>query len=402
MRIAVIGGGAAGCFAAISAAHHHPDSEIVLLERSQKLLSKVKVSGGGRCNVTHACYNIKKLAGNYPRGEHFLRKGFNQFDTTDTVSWFEQNGVPLKTEHDGRMFPTTDQSQTVIDALLSAMAAAKVRVQKGAHIIKINNQDGKWLLITNSNMKIQANKVIIASGGSPKLEGLNWLVEMGEKVLSPVPSLFTFNLGQDSITQLQGVSCEKVRVRIQGSKFESMGACLITHWGFSGSAVLKLSAFAARYLAGCNYLFKVRLNWLGTMNESQVRLIFEEAIRSHGGKKMCNLNPFDIPNRLWKHLMKRAQISDEIRWKDMHLKSIQRWTEVLINDVYDVNGKTTFKEEFVTCGGIDLQGVDPNTMKSKQNEGIYFAGEVLDIDGVTGGFNFQAAWTTGWIAGKLI
>lgn len=401
MEVSVIGGGAAGFFAAISAKQHHPDAKVVLYEKSEKLLAKVKVSGGGRCNVTHACFTNSQLVKNYPRGEKFLRKAFEHFTTNDTVNWFQSRGVKLKTETDGRMFPVTDSSQTIIDCLVAEAEKLGVLVKTASPVNAIEkNSEGFILKFPGSNEK-KVDKIIIATGGSPKPEGFDWLKQLGHHIEPPVPSLFTFNIPGNDITSLMGVVAENAEVWIEKIKLKQQGPVLITHWGLSGPAILKLSAFGARVLNEMSYDFKVHVNWLGEMNEEQARTTLTEEIAAQQQKKINNTKPFDIPSRLWLYLLDKSGIAEETRWGELKKENRNRLVNYLTNHTFEVKGKTTFKEEFVTCGGVSLADVDLQTMQSKMCPGMYFAGEVLDIDGITGGFNFQAAWTTGFIAGQL-
>jgi len=400
LKVAVIGGGAAGFFATLSVKHNHPQAEVILCEKSNKLLSKVKVSGGGRCNVTHDAMERSYLIEHYPRGRSFLKKAFHQFQVADTIDWFQSRGVELKVEEDGRMFPTTNDSQTIIDCFMSEAEKTGVRILTGITIERLVPEKGRWRLI-HSEGELKMDKIIVATGGSPKATGFQWLEELSIPIVPPVPSLFTFNLKDKAICALAGVSKSNVDVRIQGTKFQTDGAVLITHWGFSGPAVLKLSAFAARELAERSYTFDVRLRWLGQYDEETWRQSEEWQDLLASKKQVLNLSPPDVPLRLWDFLLDRVDIHPEKRWIDLSRKEKNRLVNVLTNDVYEAKGKTTFKEEFVTAGGVDLSAINPNTCGCKNHEGLYFAGEVLDIDGVTGGFNFQAAWTTAWIAGQL-
>jgi len=400
MEIAIIGGGAAGFFAAISCKTHHPEATVTIYEKTDKLLAKVKISGGGRCNVTHACFTNSQLVKYYPRGEKQLKKAFAQFTTTDTVKWFESRGVRLKAEADGRMFPVTDSSQTIINCLLREIDRLGIIIQMQQPVISIEKETDKFKLTFRDNV-IYVDKLIVATGGSPKLEGFDWLKKLGHSIESPVPSLFTFNMPNEPIKSLMGVSVGNVSVRIPGTKLKTEGPLLITHWGMSGPAILKLSAWGARVLKDLHYQFTIQINWLGTMNEDQAREILVEETRLHPKKKISNSNPFQLPNRLYMFLLSKIDINPEMTLEEVGKKNQNRLLNTLLNDEYKVKGKTTFKEEFVTCGGINLNEVYIETMESKVCQGLYFAGEVLDIDGVTGGFNFQAAWTTGFIAGKL-
>lgn len=402
MQVVVIGGGAAGYFAAISSKQHHPNAEVLLLEKSDKLLSKVRISGGGRCNVTHNCLEPKKLASYYPRGTQFLRKSFNLFNVRDTIAWFAARGVELKTEPDGRMFPVTDNSETIVSCLKQTATELGVQVRLKSGVVRMNASGQQWNLHMQDQQIVVADKVIVTTGGSPKLQGYAWLQELGHTIVPPVPSLFTFNLPDEPIRELMGVVADPARVRLIGTELENSGPLLITHWGFSGPAVLKLSAIGARTLHDLGYDHIVQVNWLGGTNEDTVRKVLLDREVTPHRKKTENADPFGLPKRLWIFLLEKAGIDREKTWEEVAKKERNRLIDLLTNDRYHVKGKTTFKEEFVTAGGVDLAEVDPLTMASSKAPGIYFAGEVLDIDGITGGFNFQAAWTTGFIAGRLL
>ncbi len=401
MKVAVVGGGAAGFFAALSVKEHHPQAQVTIFEKSGKLLSKVRISGGGRCNVTHHCYDIKKFARHYPRGERFLRKAFQHFAVKDTVEWFERRGVELKIEEDGRMFPTTDRSQTIIDALMSEAARLGVSIQQPTGITACVPVEGKWKLSVGDGRSLLVDGLIISTGGNARAESYKWLSDLGHAIVPPVPSLFTFNMPGEPIRDRMGLVADPVHAGITGTTLASDGPLLITHWGMSGPAILKLSAWGARLAAEMGYRFTLRLNWLGGHNESEARSMLREAELKMGKKHMANADPFALPDRLWKYLLEKAGIPEEKRLAELAKKERNRLVDLLTNDRYEVKGKTTFKEEFVTAGGISLDEVDPITMRSLKHTGLYFAGEVLDIDGITGGFNFQAAWTTGYLAGKL-
>lgn len=398
LKIAVIGGGAAGFFAAISAKTHSPESHVVILEKTSKLLSKVKVSGGGRCNVTNASFSAGQLSKNYPRGGKKLKKAFKVFQATDTVEWYESRGVKLKAEDDGRMFPVSDRSQSIIDCLMREAEKVGVEIRTGSSVNKI---EAGFMLTVNGKDE-QFDKVIIATGGSPKSSGFDWLRTLGVSIVEPVPSLFTFNMPGNDVKKLMGVVVPEAEVRIQGTKLKQSGPVLITHWGMSGPAILKLSAWGARELADLGYEFKIQINWIGIRNEAEANEEFISSMEGMRKKKMANTNPFSLPNKFWYYILEKAGVDLECLWLDLPKKSKNRILNLLLNDVYEVKGKTTFKEEFVTCGGVVLSEVDFTTMESREVPGLYFAGEVLDIDGVTGGFNFQAAWTTGFIAGKSV
>lgn len=400
MKIAVIGGGAAGFFAALSAKKHHPTSEVTVFEKSDKLLSKVKVSGGGRCNVTHACFKASELARFYPRGGKQLKKAFGIFNTNHTVAWFKERGVELKRESDNRMFPITDKSITIINCFLDEASKLGVKIKRQVCIDALKPLDN-GINVVIDGFDHYFNKVIVATGGSPKLEGLKWLEDLGHALEHPLPSLFTFNMPEEPIKAFQGLSVQHSIVRIQGTKLVHEGPLLITHWGMSGPAILKTSAWGARDLAEVNYSFIAQVNWVGNPNEEDVRTLFYRHCYNYDKKKVESANPFDIPNRLWKHLIEKVEIHPQKMNGELSKKEKNRIINTLLNDEYQAKGKTTFKEEFVTCGGVCLKDVNIKTMESKVVPNLYFAGEVLNIDGVTGGFNFQAAWTTGFIAGML-
>lgn len=400
--LVVIGGGAAGFFCAVNAARMNPSLKVIIVEKTNKLLSKVKVSGGGRCNVTHACFEIPALLKKYPRGTNFLKKAFHQFNTTDCVQWFEQRGVKLKTEADGRMFSITDSSQTIIDCLMKEANKHNVEVKMNAEVKEIKVQNSKFKIAFANQETVESDFVTIACGGYPKSSMFSWLTSLGHTIEAPVPSLFTFNMPGNSITQLMGVVAENASVKIVGSKLSEQGPLLITHWGMSGPAILKLSAWGARELANRNYHFYININWVPEYNEQSLRESWQQIRTQHSSQKIGNRNPFALPNRLWIYLLNESGINEDIRWADLPGKEQNKLRKNLTAQEFEVKGKTTFKEEFVTCGGIKLTEVDANTMQSKLIPNLYFAGEILDVDGITGGFNFQHAWTSGWIAAKSI
>lgn len=400
MKVAVIGGGAAGFFSAIHAKENYPEAKVILFEKSKKLLSKVKISGGGRCNVTNGCSTIKELVAAYPRGGKQLKKAFRIFNNQHTMQWFEHRGVALKTEPDQRVFPKSDSSQSIIDCLMQATQRLGVQIECSQAVKAISPQSEHHQL-TIKDSQLNFDKVIVASGGSPKRTGLAWLEALNHNIKDPVPSLFTFNMPKNPITQLMGVAVEHTQVSIQGTKLKAEGPLLITHWGMSGPAILKLSAFGARILYEKGYNFKAQINWIAQSNFDQVAQQLQGLIQSHPKKQLSNLRPFGLPDRLWRFLLQKIDLPEQKIWGELGKKGLHKLVNLLINDVYEVKGKTTFKEEFVTCGGISLDHVDFSTMQSKVCPNLYFAGEVLDIDGITGGFNFQSAWTTAFIAGKL-
>lgn len=397
----VIGGGAAGFFCAVNAARINPTLKVVLLEKGSKVLSKVKASGGGRCNVTHACFDIPELIKRYPRGQNFLKKSFHWFYTKDTIEWFEQRGVALKTEEDGRMFPVTDDAQTIINCLLKEADKCKVEVRLHADVKQITKVENGFELETTNN-KLQTDFLCIACGGFPKSTQFDWLKQLGHSIEEPVPSLFTFNIPNNTITSLMGVSVERATVKIQSTKLAETGPLLITHWGLSGPAILKLSAWGARELAEKNYIFTIAINWLQDYNEQILRDAWINLRNQLATQKIGNRNPFNLPNRLWLYLLEQSEINVELRWAELLAKQQKKLIQMLTAQVLQVKGKTTFKEEFVTCGGIKLSEINANTMESKMIPNLFFAGEIMDVDGVTGGFNFQNAWTSGFIAAKNV
>lgn len=400
LHIIIIGGGAAGIFCAVNAARMQPQARVIVLEKSNKLLSKVKVSGGGRCNVTHACFSIGEMVKRYPRGGNFLKKAFRHFFTTDTIEWFKERGVELKTEADGRMFPVTDDSDTIIRCLLDEAARYGVEIKMNAGVTALHKRSNKWETVTTQGA-FSADAVVVACGGFPKPDQFMWLEATGHSISPPLPSLFTFNSPGNPVTALMGVSTEGI-VKIAGTRFSAQGPVLITHWGLSGPAVLKLSAFAARELAGMQYNFSVVVNWLPGMHEQSCRDVLQQLRTTSPAKKMINANPFSIPARLWHFFLADADINETVRVTDVTAKNMNRLARSLTGFEISVKGKTTFKEEFVTAGGILTGEVEPDTMQSRLHSGLYFAGEILDVDGITGGYNFQHAWTSGWIAAKHI
>jgi len=398
-KIAIIGGGAAGFFAAISAKIQNPDVEVRVYEKTSKFLGKVKISGGGRCNVTNATFNNRLLAANYPRGEKFLKKAFEQFNAQDTVQWFESRGVALKTYPDGCIFPLSNESQSIIDCFLAESRTLGIQTILHRGVDAIIPLEGGFELKFKEESEF-VDRVIVTVGGQPKSTGFDFLSELTHTIISPQPSLFTFNMPHESIREFMGLVVEKATVRIEGQKLLGQGPLLITHWGMSGPAVLQLSAWGARILAEKEYQFAILVNWLDQEKEPTLRETFAETLKVHGGKMLGNLNPFPIPARLWNFLLTKNSIDPSSRWVDIGQKNINKLVNCLLNDRYRVEGKTTFKEEFVTAGGIDLAEINPHSMESLHHPGLFFAGEVMDIDGITGGFNFQAAWTTGFIGGK--
>ncbi len=399
----VAGGGAAGFFCAVTAARLNPQLKVILVEKTGKLLSKVKVSGGGRCNVTHACFSIPDMIKKYPRGSNFVKKTFHQFFTTDTIQWFEERGVPLKTEADGRIFPASNSSQSVIDCLLNEAGkySVEIRLHHEIRSIEYKKDPVSFVVHFNNELKLSADFICLASGGYPKSSMFDWILSSGHSIETPVPSLFTFNMPGNSVVSLMGISVPDVQVKISGESLRERGPLLVTHWGMSGPVILKLSAWGARILHEKGYRFEIRVNWLGERSDQSVRDEMQMIRETSGGKKISQRNPWDLPQRLWDWLLDQSGIKD-IHWADLPAVQQNKLILHLTNMSFNVEGKTTFKEEFVTAGGIRLSEINHQTMESKFRPGLYFAGELLDVDGITGGFNFQHAWTSGFIAGKSI
>jgi len=403
MNVAIIGGGAAGFFAAIAAKENYPDAEVVIYEKSKKVLSKVKISGGGRCNVTNGCDSIDELCRAYPRGGKSLKKAFHVFSNKDTIEWFQSRGVPLVTQGDNCVFPVSQDSQSIIDCFLkeSKRLGIKIETGKGVQSIKPINSQFELEFISKGSQPKVFDKVVVTTGGSPKLDGLKWFEDLNHKIENPVPSLFTFNMPTESVTKLMGIVIENTIVNIQGTKIKSEGPLLITHWGMSGPAILKLSSFGARELSRMEYTFMIQVNWVNEQNYETVTDYLNKIISDHSKKILSTIRPYALPERLWLFLIEKSNLQADKKWGELGKKGLNKLISVLTNDAYEVQGKSTFKEEFVTCGGVSLQSIDLNTMQSKVCKNLYFAGEVLDIDAITGGYNLQAAWTTGFIAGKL-
>ena len=402
-RVAVVGGGAGGFFSALSVKHHHPDAHVTIHEKSAKLLSKVKISGGGRCNVTNGTDSIKTLAEAYPRGSKQLRKLFGTFNNQHVMQWFEDRGVPLVTQDDLCVFPVSQDSQSIIDCFLRESDQQGIEIRTKSGVKELKAKDGQIELSFNGDeAPICYHKVIVATGGSPKISGLSWLGQLGHTISPPVPSLFTFNMPSESITELMGIVVENAIVKIQGTKLRGDGPLLVTHWGMSGPAVLKLSSFGARILSEMNYQCVAQVNWVNEVNVDRVSNRLKQLQNEHPNKQLVNARLLEIPIRLWNFLLEKCDISKETTWSQVGKKPFNKLLNILTNDEYSVSGKTTFKEEFVTCGGVSLESINMKTMESKALPNLYFTGEVIDIDGITGGYNFQAAWTTAFIAGKLL
>lgn len=404
-RVAVIGGGAAGFFAALAAAEAFPHATVAIFEKSRAVLGKVRISGGGRCNVTNAAPTVAQLVKGYPRGGNFLRPHFQHFDNHATIQWFERRGVPLKTEPDGRVFPVSDQSADVIACLEreARRLGVAVRTASGVSAIGFQSSAGGGPLFSLhlvSGECVEADRVIVTTGGNPNLAGYDWLAALGHVVVPPVPSLFTLNVPDSALLPLAGVAVPEASVRLSGTKLAQSGPVLLTHWGFSGPAVLRLSAWAARELAERNYQFEAAFNWVFPQKTDDVQAAFADCRRAHARKQVASLPLFGLPQRFWRALAGEAGLPETVRWAEAPAKAVNRLGELLVNGTFPVRGKTTFKDEFVTCGGVALGQINPHTLESRRVPGLFFAGEVLDVDGITGGYNFQAAWTTGYVAGR--
>jgi len=396
--VIIVGGGAAGFFTAINIAQQRTDLKIAILERGKDVLQKVKVSGGGRCNVTHACFDPKELTQYYPRGEKELLGPFHQFCCGDTFEWFDQLGIELKIEEDGRVFPITDSSQTIIDCFLSEVNKHNIELLTNQTLVNFEKENAKWLVSTKSETFI-ANKLVVAAGSSPKLWKL--LKAKGHSIINPVPSLFTFNIKDSRLEDIPGVVTQDVEVKVLDTNLESNGPLLITHWGLSAPSILKLSAWGARTLADKNYKFDISVNFIGLQTEdclNQLKELKQELAKN----LVVKYNQFEVPKRLWRKLVEAADITETTRWADLTKVQLENLSSQLTNAVFKVNGKSTFKEEFVTAGGIDLKEINFKRFESRIHENLFFAGEVLNIDAVTGGFNFQNAWTGGYLVAKAI
>lgn len=396
--VIIVGGGAAGFFTAINLAEKNKNLKIAILERGKEVLTKVRISGGGRCNVTHACFVPNDLVKFYPRGEKELRGPFHQFCSGDTIEWFEKRGVTLKIEEDGRMFPISDSSQTIIDCFLNEIKERKIDVLTGQSVQAIFRTDSAWKIDTN-HQSFQCQKIVMTTGSNPKIWEM--LEKLGHSIVPPVPSLFTFNIKDKRIHDLMGVSA-MAKVTVKNTKLTATGPLLITHWGMSGPGILRLSAWGARILHEKNYQFALQVNWLQEATFEDTENHLKELKFEHAKKIVARKSPFDFPNRLWENLVVAAGISTETKWADLTKNQLQHLTSQLTEGVYQVHGKSTFKDEFVTAGGVDLKEINFKTMESKLLPDLYFAGEIVNIDAITGGFNFQNAWTSGYIVSENV
>lgn len=388
MKTAVVGGGAAGFFLAVNLKEMMPDMEVTIFERSQHVLTKVEISGGGRCNCTNSFEEVTDLSQVYPRGHRLLKRLFNNFDYRDAYAWFERHGVPLVTQNDQCVFPEAQDSHAIINCFLSLARRYHIEICKGSKVQSLDDVKGY-------------DYMVVTTGGSPKGEGLRWLQALGHEIEQPVPSLFTFSVADKRLQALMGVVTD-VETMIPGTKLRAAGPLLITHWGLSGPAVLKLSSHAARYLAEQNYQTPLAVRWL-SLSDQEISTLLYEQVATQPKKQLTTYNPFGLQQRLWAYLVEKAlEVRAQIRWAELNKKDVNRLVNVLLNDTYQIAGRAPFKDEFVTCGGISLKAINTSTLESKHVPHLYFAGEVLDIDGVTGGFNFQAAWTTAYTVATSI
>lgn len=388
MKTAVVGGGAAGFFLAVNLKEMMPDMEVTIFERSQHVLTKVEISGGGRCNCTNSFEEVTDLSQVYPRGHRLLKRLFNNFDYRDAYAWFERHGVPLVTQNDQCVFPEAQDSHAIINCFLSLARRYHIEICKGSKVQSLDDVKGY-------------DYVVVTTGGSPKGEGLRWLKALGHEIEQPVPSLFTFSVADKRLQALMGVVTD-VETMIPGTKLRAAGPLLITHWGLSGPAVLKLSSHAARYLAEQNYQTPLGVRWL-SLSDQEISTLLYEQVATQPKKQLTTYNSFGLQQRLWAYLVEKAlEVRAQIRWAELNKKDVNRLVNVLLNDTYQIAGRAPFKDEFVTCGGISLKAINTSTLESKYVPHLYFAGEVLDIDGVTGGFNFQAAWTTAYTVATSI
>lgn len=400
MKILIAGGGAAGFFTAVNAAEKNPGAEIHIYEKSSTVLGKVKVSGGGRCNVTHACFDPAELAEHYPRGGKELLGPFHKFQPGDTMGWFEEHGVELKIEDDNRVFPVSNSSETIIHCLRENARQADVQLHLKEGITSIAQKENDWIATVSSGDEIEADVVVMTTGSSNQVWKM--LKNLGHTIVEPVPSLFTFNCKDFRINGLAGVVAQNTDVKILGSKLESDGPLLITHWGFSAPAILKLSAWGARELAEKNYKFELEVNWNNHFDFESMTEKLKSLRQEEGKKKVSKVNPAELPSRLWDKLLSSVFPGALPNWGDLPNKKVEELAATLCKCRFQINGKSTFKEEFVTAGGVALEEIDFTTMESKIHPGLFFAGEVLNIDAVTGGFNFQAAWTESWLISEAL
>jgi predicted Rossmann fold flavoprotein len=403
LSIVVVGGGAAGFFAAITAAEACPGASIILLEKSPRFLAKVRISGGGRCNVTHGCFDPRQLSDYYPRGGSELLGPLQRFQPRDTIEWFESRGVRLKTEKDGRVFPITDSSETIIDCLMNTANSAGVQLAANNGLAQVSPRDGEGFhLITSRAEKLYCDRLMLATGGCRAAAAGQLAASLGHTIEPPVPSLFTFHIDLGWLHELAGISLPNVEVSAPGEGLRETGAVLITHVGLSGPAILRLSAWGAKSMHRANYQFPIRINWLPNLNPDDLSREFEQCRVRQPSRMIVNTPLHPLSARLWAKLVTAAGVAPGNRWADLSRSARHGLIQQLTRTAFNVSGKTLNQDEFVTCGGVRLREVNFDTMQSRLCPGLYFGGELLDIDGLTGGFNFQSAWTTGWIAGKSI
>ncbi|HAC64138.1 MAG TPA: aminoacetone oxidase family FAD-binding enzyme [Cyanothece sp. UBA12306] len=403
LNIIIIGGGAAGFFAAIICSINFPEHKVILLEAGSQPLTKVRISGGGRCNVTHHCFDPVELVKYYPRGSKELRGAFTCFQPSDMIAWLESQGVILKTESDGRMFPVTDNSETIVNCLMKAAIKAGIKLRNKAKVKSLIKQSEGFEIELKTGEILRSDRVLIATGSNPL--GYSWAKSVGHTIITPIPSLFTFNIKDHLLDNLAGVSVKNVSLQLLNTgkkKYQQTGAILITHWGLSGPAILKLSAFGARVLHDNNYQMTLLINWAFPYKIEELKQYLLSLKSKQNRKQISSFSPLSLPKRLWQRFLDIVEINNQVTWGDLANKKIYNLARQLTQGQYKIQGKGVFKEEFVTCGGISLKEINFKTMESKICPDLYFAGEVLDIDGVTGGFNFQSAWTTAYLAGKAI
>ena len=399
MKIAIVGAGAAGCFAAIEIKRRKPEAVVTVYESGHKALAKVAVTGGGRCNLTNSFRGVHSVEAVYPRGARLMKRLLREFSHEDAYEWFEREGIPLTTQEDNCVFPVSQDAMEIVDKLLWLMRKHGVVLKTGHRVERISHGE-RYTLSFSNHENVEADKVVVTTGGSPKLSGLKMLDGLGLDISSPVPSLFSFCIANHPITAMTGTVVEDVQTSIVGTKMRADGPLLITHWGLSGPAVLKLSSYGARYLHDCGYNTKIAVNWFGSANENEVmEMLYEMSLR-HPQKQVQSIYPERFNSRLWLHLLACVGIRHDIRWAEMGKKSFNRMSAMLTNHIFDITGKNKFKEEFVTCGGVALSNINPSTLECRQHPGLYFAGEVLDVDAITGGFNLQAAWTMAYVVAK--
>lgn len=403
VNVAIVGGGASGFFAAIIAKSKNPNANVTIFEKNQKALAKVMITGGGRCNLTNTFEDISDLKHAYPRGYKLMKRLFKQFDYHEVYKWFEDNGVPLVTQEDLCVFPKSQEASSIVNCLVNKARRLGVNVMTGYKLEKtIQTEDGRFMLYFKNGQTQIFDRVAITTGGSPNINDLNHLRELGHVIETPIPSLFTFNIADKKVLALMGTVVNPVMTSISSTKFRSQGPLLVTHWGFSGPAILKLSSHAARYLHENNYNVDISVNWTNVANHSEIEEYIKNIVNENPNKQLASLRPYDMPSRLWTYIIDKLCISREKKWAELGKSGINRIIEALTNDIYHVSGKGVYRDEFVTCGGVSLSNIDYHTLESKICPHLFFAGEVLDIDAITGGFNLQAAWTTGYIVGQNI